>query len=81
VETEEGRAELESSIKEMVARKVGPIARPVALSFVDVLPNTRSGKVLQRGIRAISESHDPGDLSTIEDPAALEAIRTITSAR
>jgi propionyl-CoA synthetase len=81
VETGEGRAELERSVKEMVVRKVGPIARPVALSFVDVLPKTRSGKVMRRGIRALSESRDPGDLSTLEDPAALEAIGTVNSAR
>jgi propionyl-CoA synthetase len=81
VETQEGRAELERSVKEMVDRKVGPIARPVAVSFVAVLPKTRSGKVLRRGIQALSESRDPGDLSTIEDPAALEAIRNVNPAR
>jgi propionyl-CoA synthetase len=81
VETEGGRAELERSVKEIVDRKVGPIARPVAISFVDVLPKTRSGKVLRRGIQALSESRDPGDLSTIEDPAALEAIRPVNPAR
>lgn len=81
METEEGRAELEHSVKEIVDRKVGPIARPAAVYFVEALPKTRSGKLLRRGIQALAESRDPGDLSTIEDPTALEAIRTVIPAR
>ena len=55
VETEEGRAELEHSVKEIVDKKVGPIARPAAVFFVDALPKTRSGKLLRRGIQALAE--------------------------
>ena len=40
-----------------------------------VLPKTRSGKVLRRSIQALAEGRDPGDLTTIEDPTALEQIR------
>jgi propionyl-CoA synthetase len=40
------------------------------------LPKTRSGKLLRRSIQALAEGRDPGDLTTIEDPAALEQIRT-----
>ena len=75
VESEEGRSELEQSIKEIVAEKIGAIARPSAVYFVDALPKTRSGKMLRRGIQAIAESRDPGDLSTIEDPTAMESVR------
>jgi propionyl-CoA synthetase len=71
----EASPDLESSIKDLVADKVGPIARPQAIHFVEALPKTRSGKLLRRGIQAIAESRDPGDLSTLEDPAALESIR------
>jgi propionyl-CoA synthetase len=39
------------------------------------LPKTRSGKLLRRSIQAICEGRDPGDLTTIEDPAALEQIK------
>jgi propionyl-CoA synthetase len=44
--------------------------------FVAVLPKTRSGKLLRRSIQAICEGRDPGDLTTIEDPGALEQIRS-----
>ena len=40
-----------------------------------LLPKTRSGKLLRRSIQALAEGRDPGDLTTIEDPAALEQIR------
>ncbi|QYJ14960.1 Acetyl-coenzyme A synthetase [Rubrobacter xylanophilus DSM 9941] len=76
LETEAGREELDRSVREIVAQKVGPIARPAAVYFVEALPKTRSGKLLRRGIQALAESRDPGDLSTLEDPAALEAVRS-----
>jgi len=40
-----------------------------------MLPKTRSGKLLRRSIQAIAEGRAPGDITTIEDPAALEQIR------
>ena len=43
--------------------------------FVTLLPKTRSGKLLRRSIQALAEDRDPGDLTTIEDPNALEQIR------
>jgi propionyl-CoA synthetase len=75
VESEDGRQEMEKSVKEIVAKKVGAIARPASIFFVETLPKTRSGKMLRRGIQALAESRDPGDLSTLEDPAALEGVR------
>jgi propionyl-CoA synthetase len=75
VESEDGRQEMEKSVKEIVAKKVGAIARPASVFFVETLPKTRSGKMLRRGIQALAESRDPGDLSTLEDPAALEGVR------
>jgi propionyl-CoA synthetase len=58
-----------------VAEKIGAIARPSAICFVETLPKTRSGKMLRRGIQALAEQRDPGDLSTLEDPEALESVR------
>ena len=58
-----------------VDRQLGAIARPGAVHFVTLLPKTRSGKLLRRTIQALAEGRDPGDLTTIEDPAALEQIR------
>jgi propionyl-CoA synthetase len=58
-----------------VDREIGAIARPARVCFVSALPKTRSGKLLRRSIQALCEGRDPGDLTTIEDPAALEQIR------
>jgi propionyl-CoA synthetase len=42
---------------------------------VTLLPKTRSGKLLRRSLQALAEGRDPGDLTTIEDPASLEQIK------
>jgi propionyl-CoA synthetase len=65
----------EREIMATVDREIGAIARPAKVRFVTVLPKTRSGKLLRRSIQAICEGRDPGDLTTIEDPGALEQIR------
>jgi propionyl-CoA synthetase len=44
------------------------------VNFVTLLPKTRSGKLLRRSIQALAEGRDPGDLTTLEDPTALEQI-------
>jgi propionyl-CoA synthetase len=62
-------------VMETVDRQLGAIARPKAVHFVTLLPKTRSGKTLRRSIQALAEGRDPGDLTTIEDPGALEQIR------
>ena len=73
--TREGAAAMEREIMATVDREIGAIARPSKVCFVTVLPKTRSGKLLRRSIQAICEGRDPGDLTTIEDPGALEQIR------
>ncbi len=62
-------------VMQTVDRQLGAIARPRAVHFVTLLPKTRSGKTLRRSIQALAEGRDPGDLTTIEDPNALEQIR------
>ncbi|MGH8669783.1 MAG: propionate--CoA ligase [Burkholderiales bacterium] len=62
-------------IMETVDKQLGAIARPKAVHFVTLLPKTRSGKTLRRSIQALAEGRDPGDLTTIEDPGALEQIK------
>jgi propionyl-CoA synthetase len=62
-------------IMDTVDRHLGAIARPKMVHFVTLLPKTRSGKTLRRSIQALAEARDPGDLTTIEDPNALEQIR------
>ncbi|HZM36842.1 MAG TPA: propionate--CoA ligase [Burkholderiales bacterium] len=66
---------LEKEVMETVDKQLGAIARPKAVHFVTLLPKTRSGKTLRRSIQALAEGRDPGDLTTIEDPGALEQIR------
>jgi len=75
VATPEGVARMRKEVMDTVDRELGAIARPGAVHFVTVLPKTRSGKLLRRSIQALAEGRDPGDLTTIEDPAALEQIR------
>jgi propionyl-CoA synthetase len=72
--TPELAAALEKEVMATVDREIGAIARPSRVHFVTVLPKTRSGKLLRRSIQAICEGRDPGDLTTIEDPGALEQI-------
>ena len=71
----EDKKKLEKDVMDTVDRQLGAIARPRAVHFVTLLPKTRSGKTLRRSIQALAEGRDPGDLTTIEDPSALEQIR------
>jgi propionyl-CoA synthetase len=81
VATPEGVAAMRKEVMDTVDRELGAIARPGAVHFVTVLPKTRSGKLLRRSIQALAEGRDPGDLTTIEDPAALEQIRNALAGR
>jgi propionyl-CoA synthetase len=81
VATPETRAAEEKSVLETVDRLLGAIARPSRVHFVTLLPKTRSGKLLRRSIQALAEGRDPGDLTTIEDPGALEQIRAAVTSR
>ena len=72
----EERKALEKEVMATVDKQLGAIARPSAVHFVTLLPKTRSGKTLRRAIQALAEGRDAGDLTTIEDPGALEQVRT-----
>jgi propionyl-CoA synthetase len=72
---------LEGEIMKLVDEQLGAVARPVRVRFVTVLPKTRSGKLLRRAIQAVCEQRDPGDLTTIEDPSALQQIKDLVAAR
>lgn len=67
--------ESKNAVVSQITEAIGAIARPSAVHFVTLLPKTRSGKLLRRSIQALAEGRDPGDLTTIEDPAALQQIR------
>jgi propionyl-CoA synthetase len=58
-----------------VDKELGAIGRPARVHFVNLLPKTRSGKLLRRAMQALAEGRDPGDMTTLEDPNALEQIK------
>jgi propionyl-CoA synthetase len=70
---------LEGEIMKRVDEQLGAVARPARVRFVSVLPKTRSGKLLRRAIQAVCEGRDPGDLTTIEDPTALQQVKDLVA--
>ncbi len=68
---------LEGEVMKRVDEQLGAVARPARVRFILALPKTRSGKTLRRAIQAVCESRDPGDLTTMEDPGALQQIRDL----
>jgi len=81
LETAQQRMAEEGDVMKLVDSQLGAVARPARVHFVSALPKTRSGKLLRRSIQAICEGRDPGDLTTIEDPGALEQIRTAVATK
>ena len=71
------RAKLEAEVMKVVDNTLGAVGRPARVRFVTVLPKTRSGKLLRRAIQAVCEGRDAGDLTTMEDPAALQLIKDV----
>ena len=71
------RLKLEGEIMKVVDQQLGALARPARVHFVTMLPKTRSGKMLRRAIQAVCEQRDPGDLTTMDDPAALQQIKEL----
>jgi propionyl-CoA synthetase len=76
---EAAKLKLEGEVMKLVDDQLGGVARPARVRFVTVLPKTRSGKLLRRAIQAVCEGRDPGDLTTIEDPTALQQIKDLVS--
>jgi propionyl-CoA synthetase len=71
------RLKLEGEIMKRVDEQLGAVARPSRVHFVSALPKTRSGKMLRRAIQSVCEGRDAGDLTTMEDPTALQQIRDL----
>jgi acetyl-CoA synthetase len=68
-------AELERALRDQVGQRLGRSFAPSRVVVVDDLPKTRSAKIVRRAIRAVATGEDPGDLSTLENPSSLDAIR------
>jgi acetyl-CoA synthetase len=73
-----GTSALEQELKDRVKNAMGPALKPDAIRFVTQLPKTRNGKVMRRLIRAVSSGDDPGDVSSLDDPAILDQFRAGT---
>jgi len=63
------------ALRQHVARRIGPIARPKTIIFTDELPKTRSGKIMRRLLRDVAEGRDLGDTTTLADASVVHEIR------
>jgi acetyl-CoA synthetase len=66
---------LTSELGELVAHELGRPFKPSRVVVVDALPKTRSAKILRRAVRAVAVGEDPGDMTSAENPEALDGIR------
>jgi acetyl-CoA synthetase len=73
--SEEGSVEMLEELRNHVARKIGPIAKPANIVFTPELPKTRSGKIMRRLLRDVAENRALGDTTTLADPAVVEEIK------
>jgi acetyl-CoA synthetase len=67
--------ELRSELADLVGHALGRSFRPSTVKFAAALPKTRNAKVLRRAVRSVITGKDPGDLSALEDPGTVEAVR------
>jgi acetyl-CoA synthetase len=72
---EEGSIEMLEELRNHVAKKIGPIAKPANIVFTPELPKTRSGKIMRRLLRDVAEQRTLGDTTTLADPAVVEEIK------
>jgi acetyl-CoA synthetase len=63
------------SLRNHVAKEIGPIAKPRQILVTPELPKTRSGKIMRRLLRDIAEKRELGDVTTLLDPTVTDAIR------
>lgn len=73
--TNGGGEQTAQELRELVASELGRPFKPSRVVFVGALPKTRSAKILRRAVRAVAVGEDPGDMSSAENPQALDLIR------
>ena len=66
---------MREELRARVAEHLGKPLKPEILKFLDDLPKTRNAKIMRRIIRASYLDQDPGDLSALENPQSVEAVR------
>ena len=62
-------------LRDHVAHEIGPIAKPREIILTPELPKTRSGKIMRRLLRDVSEHRELGDVTTLMDPTVVNAIK------
>jgi acetyl-CoA synthetase len=72
---EDGSPQMMAELREHVATKIGKIARPANIVFTPELPKTRSGKIMRRLLKDVSENRALGDTTTLADPTVVEEIK------
>ncbi len=77
---QEGSVEMLEELRNHVAKKIGPIAKPANIVFTPELPKTRSGKIMRRLLRDVAENRPLGDTTTLADPTVVDEIRDRSAA-
>ncbi|GII98460.1 acetyl-coenzyme A synthetase [Sediminihabitans luteus] len=72
--TDEGSKEIETTLRNHVAKEIGPIAKPRKILVVPELPKTRSGKIMRRLLRDVAENRTVGDATTLADSSVMNLI-------
>jgi acetyl-CoA synthetase len=72
-----GEDELGVQVADRAAQELGKAFKPERVVFVPALPKTRSAKIVRRAVRAAALGQDPGDLSSVENPEALDEIERL----
>jgi len=75
-EAGDGGPDVVQELREHVAKEIGKIARPRQIMIVPELPKTRSGKIMRRLLRDVSEQRELGDVTTLTDSTVMDKIRT-----
>ncbi len=75
-----GDEALIQELRQHVAKKIGAIARPASIVLTDDLPKTRSGKIMRRLLRDISEERQLGDVTTLANEDVVSVISDMASA-
>nr|WP_246256139.1 acetate--CoA ligase [Isoptericola halotolerans] len=73
--TDEGSARIEKTLRDHVAKEIGPIAKPKRILVVAELPKTRSGKIMRRLLRDVAENREVGDATTLADSSVMGLIQ------
>jgi acetyl-CoA synthetase len=72
----EGDVDVLEELRNHVAKKIGPIAKPANVVFTPELPKTRSGKIMRRLLRDVAENRALGDTTTLADPTVVEELQS-----